>query len=73
MFTLLSHAAIYPSLTKLSNSVLSDPAICSRTETYGPTDLGPLGINMFFAQHECNCFCYSFLLKPQQPWFGIFA
>ena len=36
---------------------LTDPAICSRRRTYGPTDLGEKGIESFFANHVCNQFC----------------
>lgn len=38
---------------------LTDPAICSRTRNYGPTDLGEKGIETFFANHECNRFCHA--------------
>lgn len=36
---------------------LTDPAICSRRRTYGPTDLGEKGIESFFSHHRCNQFC----------------
>mmetsp|Transcript_17119 Transcript_17119/g.34307 ORF Transcript_17119/g.34307 Transcript_17119/m.34307 type:complete len:270 (-) Transcript_17119:568-1377(-) len=36
---------------------LTDPAICSRSRSYGPTDLGEKGINSFFNNHVCNRFC----------------
>jgi len=36
---------------------LTDPAICSRSRSYGPTDLGEKGISSFFANHQCNRFC----------------
>ena len=36
---------------------LSDPAICSRKRSYGPTDLGEKGIDSFFCHHVCNQFC----------------
>lgn len=36
---------------------LTDPAICSRQRSYGPTDLGEKGIETFFARHCCNQFC----------------
>ena len=36
---------------------LSDPAICSRKRSYGPTDLGEKGIDSFFCNHVCNQFC----------------
>ena len=38
---------------------LTDPAICSRRRSYGPTDLGEKGIESFFANHECNRFCHA--------------
>lgn len=36
---------------------LSDPAICSRSRSYGPTDMGEKGIDSFFYNHCCNGFC----------------
>jgi hypothetical protein len=38
---------------------LTDPAICSRQRSYGPTDLGEKGIESFFANHSCNRFCHA--------------
>jgi Alpha-kinase family len=38
---------------------LTDPAICSRSRSYGVTDLGEKGIESFFANHVCNQFCSS--------------
>ena len=38
---------------------LTDPAICSRRRSFGPTDLGEKGIESFFARHQCNKFCHS--------------
>jgi hypothetical protein len=38
---------------------LTDPAICSRSRSYGPTDLGEKGIETFFANHRCNRFCHA--------------
>lgn len=38
---------------------LTDPAICSRARSYGPTDLGEKGIETFFANHQCNKYCES--------------
>jgi hypothetical protein len=38
---------------------LTDPAICSRSRSYGVTDLGEKGIDTFFANHVCNQFCSS--------------
>jgi len=42
---------------KKSRFELTDPAICSRTRNYGPTDLSEKGIDSFFANHQCNGFC----------------
>jgi hypothetical protein len=36
---------------------LTDPAICSRQRSYGPTDMGEKGIETFFSKHACNEFC----------------
>lgn len=38
---------------------LTDPAINSVNQSYGPTDLGYRGIESFFANHECNEYCQS--------------
>lgn len=50
---------------------LTDPAICSRRRSYGPTDLGEKGIESFFANHQCNEFCRHFWAQPRNPsqWF----
>ena len=50
---------------------LSDPAICSRTRRYGPTDLGEKGIDSFFCNHNCNQFCQLHWICPSSPqqWF----
>lgn len=50
---------------------LADPAICSRSRRYGPTDLGEKGIDSFFASHECNEFCEAHWARPNrsQHWF----
>ena len=37
---------------------LTDLAICSRSRSYGPTDLGEKGIENFFVNHVCNEFCH---------------
>lgn len=38
--------------------ILTDPVIMSnRREQYGPSDLGPRGIEQFFSQHRCTKFC----------------
>ena len=38
-------------------TILTDPVIMSRTNSYGVTDLGPDGISNFFARHKCNEYC----------------
>ena len=52
---------------------LSDPAICSRKRSYGPTDLGEKGIDSFFCHHVCNEFCNTTgrWQRPKHPrnWF----
>ncbi|CAJ1968337.1 unnamed protein product [Cylindrotheca closterium] len=50
---------------------LGDPAICSRTRRYGPTDLGEKGIESFFSNHQCNEFCEDNWSRPRCPsqWF----
>lgn len=50
---------------------LTDPAICSRSRSFGPTDLGEKGIDSFFANHVCNEFCQGHWQQPRAPrqWF----
>lgn len=36
---------------------LTDMAICSRSRSFGPTDLGEKGIESFFSNHVINQFC----------------
>lgn len=52
---------------------LSDPVICSRVRSFGPTDLSEKGIESFFANHQCNQFCNKTgtWMKPLCPrkWF----
>lgn len=54
---------------------LTDPAICSRSRSYGPTDLGEKGIDSFFDNHVCNEFCNhdGRWQKPRytQQWFPM--
>ncbi|CAJ1968339.1 unnamed protein product [Cylindrotheca closterium] len=52
---------------------LSDPAICSRSRSYGLTDLGEKGIDSFFANHQCNEFCQHTWSRPKQTkaWFPV--
>ncbi|KAJ3475179.1 hypothetical protein NLG97_g9549 [Lecanicillium saksenae] len=47
--------------------VLSDPVILSRTRQYGVTDLGPGGIDSFFAEHRCNSYCRPHWTRPANP------
>lgn len=51
---------------------LTDPAICSRTRLYGPTDMGEKGIETFFCSHKCNEFCSADWDRPRNPtrWFS---
>ena len=51
---------------------LTDPAICSRNRSYGPTDMGEKGIESFFYHHECNSFCGDHWQRPRYPteWFS---
>ncbi len=42
---------------------LTDPAMLSLTNSYGPTDMGVEGMAMFFLDHKCNLFCKD-LPKP---------
>jgi hypothetical protein len=46
--------------------VFTDPVIMSRTQEYGPTDLGINRISNFFAHHTCNKFCKSTWKSPAQ-------
>jgi hypothetical protein len=47
--------------------ILTDPAICSLTETFGATDLGEDGIRSFFASHKCTSLCENHWLKHPSP------
>lgn len=51
--------------------VLTDPVILSKNKSYGPTDLGPMGISTFFSRHQCNKFCEYSWMKPRDatPYF----
>ena len=46
--------------------ILTDPVICSTQRSFGPTDLGPSGIDNFFAHHECNKYCRGWS-RPSCP------
>jgi Alpha-kinase family len=52
---------------KKSRFELTDPAICSRRRSFGPTDLGEKGIDSFFHNHECNEFCENDWKRPRNP------
>lgn len=43
---------------------LTDPAICSISRSYGPTDLGSRGIESFFANHHENEYCKGHWRHP---------
>lgn len=45
--------------------VLTDPVVMSRTQRFGPTDLGPRGMSTFFHRHQCNKFCRSEWTQPR--------
>lgn len=45
--------------------VITNPAVCSRTEQYGISDLGTVGIRNFFAHHKCNEYCSPNWIKPR--------
>lgn len=47
--------------------LLTDPAIISKDQRFGMTDLGSVGISNFFAHHECNSLCYSLGLHKKRP------
>ena len=46
---------------------LTDPAINSRSNDYGNTDLGRFGINAFFQSHSCTQFCREMGLVGNVP------
>lgn len=58
---------------RLARFELTDPAICSRSRRYGPTDLGEKGIDSFFYNHVCNEFCESHWHRPRntRQWFPL--
>lgn len=45
--------------------VLTDPVVLSRSQRFGPTDLGPRGMSTFFHHHCCNHFCQSNWTQPR--------
>jgi hypothetical protein len=46
--------------------VITDPVIISKATAYGPTDMGPEGIDNFFSNHRCNRFCQDWM-TPSNP------
>mmetsp|Transcript_66501 Transcript_66501/g.107109 ORF Transcript_66501/g.107109 Transcript_66501/m.107109 type:complete len:277 (-) Transcript_66501:117-947(-) len=47
--------------------ILTDPVICSADHQFGATDLGPKGIDNFFAFHKCGKYCRGDWRRPRQP------
>lgn len=47
---------------------LTDPAILSRGEGYGSTDMNAQGISSFFYMHECNEFCDPEWILPDNTY-----
>lgn len=51
-----------------SGIIVTDPVIMScKQAAYGPADLGPAGIDTFFARHRCTKWCCSDWIKPSNP------
>eukprot|EP00943_MAST-04B_sp_MAST-4B-sp1_P000441 g441.t1 len=46
---------------------LTDPAVHSLEKKFGKTDMGPLGMLMFFATHKCNFICKQFKKPKLSP------
>ena len=46
---------------------LTDPAIHSTSRSYGDTDLGNIGMHMFFTTHKCTEFCHALNLENKRP------
>ncbi len=46
---------------------LTDPAIHSRSQEYGATDLGKEGIDLFFQTHVCNSECRALGIQTKKP------
>lgn len=46
--------------------ILTDPVICSSNQRFGATDLGPKGIENFFAHHKCGQYCSPGWRRPAQ-------
>lgn len=44
--------------------VLTDPAVLSSNEEFGPTDLGQKGIDIFFMHHRCGRWCQPDWPRP---------
>lgn len=45
--------------------ILTDPVVLSRDGRFGVTDLGPDGIQTFFAHHRCNRYCDPRWARPR--------
>lgn len=52
---------------KNNEYILTDPVICSLSQSYGMTDLGEAGIRSFFANHDCTILCKSTWRKHSSP------
>jgi len=50
-----------------SGYILTDPVICSGSQSFGCTDLGLIGIDSWFANHHCTGLCVSSWKKPRNP------
>lgn len=51
-----------------SKYILTDPCIHSLDGRFGPTDLGVVGMETFFENHDCNVICEA--LKLENPMTG---
>lgn len=47
--------------------LLTDPAVISRDQRFGITDLGRIGMSNWFGQHECNSLCRTLGLHNRRP------
>lgn len=47
--------------------LLTDPAICSASRSFGESDLGQEGIDAFFANHTCNEWCEHLDIEYERP------
>mmetsp|Transcript_19598 Transcript_19598/g.31338 ORF Transcript_19598/g.31338 Transcript_19598/m.31338 type:complete len:257 (+) Transcript_19598:104-874(+) len=46
--------------------VLTDPVVLSSGKEFGPTDLGPVGMQQFFHHHVCGAFCDPSWMWPRK-------